>query len=557
MTKDEFLKMVKTLIDELNKEFKINNINVEYFRRVAPNGEEFKKAQYQQDFVQSKINALSDLVKLPAYARVQAMSEKEREEYIKDKIEELELQVKEIELKEDQAKNELANLKRKQDQLISKFGSVSENGKEKIINEGQPLIYRIRKYEEEDGILARYKKEKDELKNKQDKIKKMTLEEIKQHLSNEIQGSSDLKEEIKKAQVPFDEYSELLASVAPDPEKAQKMAELLSIYEFRSSPYNGKFYNALFEIKDIPDLLRQKLYKNMISFNPKTNELQEPDKVLEIVEDFEKQFKKEKDIFYKQFTIEKLSKLVDIKKSERFGTFESEDKKNNKKNQNVDMNFLQQHADKIGDGKLENLQHKVNLRNNLSKKILKFPTTKDEINNYNDEIKRIQKNIYYDIIRWYKFYSNSFLGLSFSQNNILEFDQSTLGDDLFRSQEALQEILEKCKKDIEKKEKAITAIKKKIPEIKEIWQQSNASYETEKTEIEQKIRDLVGEKYSKTEISSALMTDRENLDKIINAYGKIYKTGIIRQVLQEAQNQADLKEAELEETTYKPQGKKH
>ena len=44
MTKDEFLKMVKTLIDELNKEFKINNINVEYFRRVAPNGEEFKKA---------------------------------------------------------------------------------------------------------------------------------------------------------------------------------------------------------------------------------------------------------------------------------------------------------------------------------------------------------------------------------------------------------------------------------------------------------------------------------------------------------------------------------
>lgn len=139
----------------------------------------------------------------------------------------------------------------------------------------------------------------------------------------------------------------------------------------------------------------------------------------------------------------------------------------------------------------------------------------------------------------------------------MEFDQSTLGDDLFRSQEALQEILEKCKKDIEKKEKAITAIKKKIPEIKEIWQQSNASYETEKTEIEQKIRDLVGEKYSKTEISSALMTSRENLDKIINTYGRIYKTGIIREVLQEAQNQADLKEAELEGTTYKPQGKKH
>lgn len=347
MTKDEFLKMIDTLIDELNKEFEINNINVEYFRGVAPNGEEFKKAQYQQDFVQSKINALSDLVKLPAYARVQAMSEKEREEYIKDKIEELELQVKEIELKEDQARNELADLKRKQDQLISEFGSASDDKKEKIINEGQELNGKIREYEKEDGILARYKKEKDELKNKQDKIKKMTLEEIKQHLSNEIQGSSDLKEEIKKAQVPFDEYSKLLASVAPDPEKAQKMAELLSSYEFRSSAHEARIsnlYNALFGIKEVPDLLRQKLYNNKISFNPKTNELQEPDKVLEIVEDFEKQFKKEKDIFYKQFTIEKLSKLVDIKKSGRFGTFgytygyfESKDKKN----QNVDMNFLQ------------------------------------------------------------------------------------------------------------------------------------------------------------------------------------------------------------------------
>ena len=53
------------------------------------------------------------------------------------------------------------------------------------------------------------------------------------------------------------------------------------------------------------------------------------------------------------------------------------------------------------------------------------------------------------------------------------------------------------------------------------------------------------------------MSDR---GKIINTYGRIYKTDIIRQVLKEAQNQADLKEAELEEeTTYKQtsQGKKH
>lgn len=518
MTKEEFLSMLNSEIENLEKDYQSTRQRVEYFRSINSRGKEVQEAEYQLKMVQQKVNALRRLVTLPAYARIQAMSDAEIEEYKKGKIEELELKIKEIQAREEQEKAKLSQLKVEQDQLIAQFGSLSGSERERAIYRGQQLTAEISRYDINNqwGVFAELKREIDKVRKQQEQIKAMTSQEIKQQLSSEMKESHDLAQIIEWTRIPIYASTELEASVASDPEKAQQMANLLTYYRNLSdqqSEISGRVHLGY----GLPKVLEKKLTEYSYYHNSIFRGLDTPDKLMEIVQQFEGSFEQAKVSFNEQFTEQKLSKLV----GREYGMDSSE----------VDMRFLQQHTDKLGDGELDHLQSLVEQRNKLSKKIFKTRNTKWEIENLNNRIKQEQSKIYKEIIGWYESQSKALLGIDYGVR--------------FFDLEALQYSLKRCKEDIGRSEQAITEVKESIQKAKAKMEQQRQYYETEKTKIAQQIRALGGEKHKETDIPYESNIANDNLQRIANAQNRVYQRDIVDRVQQEAQNQANTKEAEL------------
>ena len=159
MTKEEFTSMLNTELESLKKEYQLARQRVEYFVEVKPTGKEFQEAVYQLKIVCQKGKALQSLVTLPAYSRIQAMSDAEIEEYKESKIEELELKIREIQAREEQAKAKLSQLKAEQEQLIAQFGNLSGNEREMVIYRGRQLTEEISRYDVNNrwGVFAKLK----------------------------------------------------------------------------------------------------------------------------------------------------------------------------------------------------------------------------------------------------------------------------------------------------------------------------------------------------------------------------------------------------------------
>lgn len=520
MTKEEFLSMLNSELENLEKDYKTAIQRADYFRMVDSRGTEFQEADYQLNIVQAKINALRNLVNLPAYARIQAMSDVEIEEYKKGKTEELELKVKEFQAREEQEKAKLSQLKAEQDQLVAQFGSLSGSERDSAIYRGQQLTEEIRRYDVNNkwGVFADIKSKIDEVRKQQEEIQTMTSQAIKQQLSSEMKESFELAQAIERTRKPIDASTELSASVASDPKKARQMANLLAFYSSLSdaSQIKGRLYLPY----DLPKVLEIRFEHNY-HYNSRTHEVDNPDDLMELVQEFEKEFEQAKTSFSEQFTEQKLSKLV----GHEFGIISSE----------VDMEFLQQHTDKIYDGELALLQSLVEQRNELSKKIFKTRDTKREIESLNDQIIRKQDDIYEEIVGWYKIQSKDFFGI------FLGIKASVA----FNNLEALQDSLKRCKEDIVYSEQAITKVKERIQEEKAKMEQQRQSNEARKAEIAQQIRALGGEEHKETDIPYASDRADYNLEDIVRGQGIVYHRDVINRVQQEAQNQADIREAEL------------
>ena len=517
MTKDEFLSMLNEELENLDQEYKTTSQKVEYFRTINSSGKELRETEYQLQALAQKNYTLGELVTLPAYARVQVMSDIEIGEYKKEKVEELELKIKEIESKEKQETAKLSQLKSEQEQLIIQCGGLTGNERDRAIYRGQQLSEEISRYDinNQYGVFASLKKEKEEIRKQQELIKNMSSQEIKQQLSQKIKNSYTLAQRVEWTKNPIDEFIELQASVAADPEKAQQMANLLTAYKQLSNEQqkiSGKLYLGY----GLPKSLEKDLTKYSYNYDSSTNEVFKPDKLMEIVQEFVGLFEQAKANFNEQFTEQKLSKLV----GKEYGIESSE----------VDIDFLKQHTDKLVDGELEHLQSLVEQRNKLLKKIFKTKDTKWEIENLNNKIKQEQSTIYGEIIGWYKSRSKDLLGITYGLN--------------FVNLEILQDSLKSCKKDIDRSEQSINEVKEEIQKAKVEMEQKRQNYETKKTELAQRIRALGGEKYKETKISPSIDV-KNNLSSIANAQRIVYEREIVNRVQQEAQKQADIREAEL------------
>ena len=181
MTKEEFLSMLNIELENLEMQYQIARKRVDYFRELNSRGKEFQEAEYQFKMVQRNLNALRRLVTLPAYARIQAMSDAEIEYYKKGKIEELELKIKEIQAREIQEKAKLSQLKAEQDQLMAQFGSLSDSERDRAIYRGQQLSTEISRYDVNNqwGVFADITREIDEVRKQQVQIESLNSQQNK------------------------------------------------------------------------------------------------------------------------------------------------------------------------------------------------------------------------------------------------------------------------------------------------------------------------------------------------------------------------------------------
>lgn len=534
MTKDEFLSMLDSELENLEKEYHaVRERNLHLLRNNIKDSE-YQETLYQEKIYQIKCRNLYGLVGLPAYARIQAMSDVEIEEYKKSKIEELELKVEEIESREKQEKAKFYQLKAEQTQILSQLGANPFNGRDTRIYRSQELSAEISRYDINNpyGKFAKIKRELEEVRKQQEKIKAATSQEIKQQLSAKIERNYDLEQRVENSKKPINNYREVLASVSSDSKKAQQVSNLLEHYRQLSNEQN-QVIKEIYLDRGLPYELESKLYaeygssyeirkeierKSELKTNEATNV---SDRLIKTVNEFEGSFEQAKKSFTEQFTEQKLFKLAD----KEYGVDSSK----------VDIDFLQQHNDKLGSGKLSHLESIVKQRDKLSKKIFKTRNTKHKIESLNYQIKQEQSDIYREIIGWYKSQCNAILGI---RDGIK-----------FYSLEALKNSLEDCKKDITRSERAIIEVKERIQKSKSKVE----DYETRKNETIQQIKILGGEKYKEIDINlsenpydlDSMYIEDMGLNTIANSSAYIHEREFVNKVQQEAQNQADIREAEL------------
>lgn len=440
MSNEEFLNMIKNEIQKAHEKSKKGYEHVEMLKRIDPNSEQSKGADYYYMKDTCNSRALEGIENLPAYTRINVMSEVELEELRKQK----------------------------------------------------PEFY------------------------------SMTSDEIKIALKNAVPNSYFYGEMIEKAKEPISEFTALEAEASLTSERAYQLAGLMTQHKIISDSQmqikgraNCSYY--------LPEPLQEKL-KHSSYYDYATGYVSNPDRLMETVQEIERTFEEAKITFDTQFTREKLYRLME----------ESSDVKFTVKSR---TEALKLHADKLDASALENLQNLVERRDKLSKKIFKGKKTKQEIESLNTQIEQEQSKMCQEIRNWY--YSQAE-----KLQNILGINYASIR---FSNSQTVEEYLKSCIEKIEKSSSEIADLKSNIQKAKEEMEQQYQNYEAQKNDIIMQIKACGGENFKNINIDGIRFSNNlnDNLNSIASAPSYINQQSLINEVMQEAQRQADIKEAEL------------
>ena len=526
MTKEEFLSMVDKEIDNLEQEkeayaSKLIDYETEKGKssQFMTDDPEWKRINYLREVVDRKIFYLNEHLHQPAYERVQVMSDLEIEKYKQTKIEGLELEIKEIEVQRKEAEEELKKLTEEQSKLIMKGENLTQNEE---IRKTELLI-------QIDGLTKKFAEFENEMqndRNRKEQIKGMSSEEVKKQMISKINGNYQRK----AAQKPSSEFEKLQAEVAKDPEKAQQMARLMTRYA-KLNEQQVRVQMDLPILKNM-DSKSSQIAKNIMSRNG-YQRLINPDnendfkKGIEVINRVEKGFEQAKKEFETQFTEEKLSKIT--------RTWEERHDKTD--NYEVDVEFLKLHQDKIPKNEFNLLMDRIETRKRLQKKLIKTKKTKNDIDTCNYHIQNEQERIYREIEDWYRDKLDSWECYGMN-SKISFFDPEDLAAEL-----------ESCKGRFGKIEQEFVDLKKGFEEAQKKAAQHNKGLEDRKNELAQQMETLGDGMYKDTIKEQQYMsTDVEqNLKEIQSQSGFVYSEEMMNKVQQEAQKQADTREAQLRE----------
>ena len=529
MPKEEFLSIIDKEIENLEKELEKAQERVKYFDAIN-SGEEKSiysnkkdEARYRVLLVNERLNLIRNLVIIPTYVEIQARSDIEFEEEKKEKINELELKIKEKTAREELEKSKLAELNAQQEELILQFGkSLSKEGKSSIIQQGKDLKSSIIKQQD---LIESIQNEIFELQRSQGQIRIKAPQEIRNELSNEILTHVNYENWQSFAQIfnsmmhETPSVSEQLgAAVADDFDKARQMAQLVTKYLQCdvASVRIGNYY-------DLPEKLRKEIGNTLESsaYAAGYIEVYESDfpnlkKLEQIVTDYETSFAAARSNFAKSFSPLSHSRLFDG---------------DSVLPSHMTMEILQENSDKFSPEKWEHFQNLTTQINKLSKKIIKTRDVKEDLYKIRVQRDRELEEICKEIENWYK--QDQDTDILGKHNHV---DIGGIRREVNLANALIQ---------IDKTGKTIANLKEKILRVNEEMFEKKRTNDVMKKAIEQQIRNLAGPQFVDKEISISSDFLPDNLVGIAKASASVQAHELIDKVEQEAQNQANAKEAEL------------
>lgn len=499
MTKEEFATMLDAELEKLQEEYKINSHRYEFMKKFHNGSIDYNNSLFQKQITKKKLESLKKVITLPLYARVQAMSDVELEAEKKARVEEAELNIKAKEEEIKQAEEKLSHLNDERVQLIDKYeedGYAKGTWSDTLYYREQELCSEIHSYHFD--IIPKLEKELEELRKKPEEIKLMTNQDIKQQLLSKVKISNSLGENAKM----FENSDVFRDFTSPlEPEKLEQMESLLNEYQDLCNEQKtlGVDIGLPYEI---PNFLKNRLSSASGPFNEDGLE-----QLIEIVEKGEKVFESSKVIFDNKYIEQKLLPLLDRKHNVT----------------SDDIAFLQQFSDKIPESKFDYWKSLMGQRDALSNKIFKTLSTKRKIKDLdgklNLEISKMQESLVY----WHK----------------SEFYALYGGNLDFTNEDYLRASLEEGKKTAEISQSKISEYKERLKQAAVEFKQKNKPYEDKKLEIVQKVKELSGAKYEANDVNY------NSSSKLTDAYVDAYERATIDRVRQEAQKEADIREAQL------------
>lgn len=500
MTKEEFATMLDAELEKLQEEYEINSHRYEFMKKFHDGTIDYDNSFFQKQITKKKLESLKKVITLPLYARVQAMSDVELEAEKKAKVEEAELNIRAKEEEIKQAQEKLSHLNDERLQIVDKYdehGYAKGTWSDTLYYREQELSSEIHSYRFD--IIPKLEKELEELRKKPEEIKLMRNQDIKQQLLSKVKISNSLGQNAKM----FENSDVFRDFTSPlEPEKLEQMENLLNEYQGlcdKQKTLGGVNIGVPYEI---PNFLKNRLSSANGPFNGDLLE-----QLIEIVEEGEKVFESSKVIFDNKYIEQKLLPLLD--------------RKNNVTSD--DIAFLQQFSDKIPESKFDYWKSLMGQRDALSNKIFKTLSTKRKIKDLdgklNLEISKMQESLVY----WHK----------------SEFYALYGGNLDFTNEDYLRASLEEGKKTAEISQSKISEYKEKLKQAVVEFKQKNKPYEDRKLEIVQKVKELSGAKNEANDVNY------NSSSKLTDAYVDAYERATIDRVRQEAQKEADIREAQL------------
>jgi len=502
-------KLEEKLISEREEILK----KIEYYNQVDTESDELKKLKYQLALANDKIKMVKEIIDLPRYARYDAMSDTELEEYKRNRMTILNCTIDSLTYKINSEKSRILDLRMEQDDIATRYGATDKKEeKESFIKKGNNIKKTI---ENSNKLIQEYYKKQEEKIKERELFKGKSYDEIKDELKKSCNFNLSNLSKINIS----NSLIKLMASVADDYDKSMKLSNLLYEYNKCSSCTQTitieTFYTS---IRNLDDSLTGGRFPRFKTNDCTRDELNE---MYNYIQGLENRIEGKEAIFNRIFKKDKFLKLMDAK-----------DKKIN-----IDESFITYFKDELPyEQTIFNLKILVNTKENKEQELKKnrFIFNKHKI--YTDiseiekEINDLKEEIINNIIAFY----------------MKESRKLNLGEPSFKNINSAIKYLNDCQKYFDEQKDCLNNTLKLLANYSKMLTQKEQKQNQELSDIKEKIKELSSVEFNDGDLKSQEIS---YIGMISKASALDHRSTLIETILLEAKDLADKKEAELKGIT--------
>jgi len=532
MNREEFLNVLEVEIKKAETELNNANNREEYYGYIDKvkdddefnidllESDEYLNAKYLKKFYSKRIELLKEFKKYADYVKVQEMNAEEILKYKNNLLHNLKQQIEQC---KNDKENEIARLKKEEEENIELFSNASLKEKQSLIVKGKDIKSKINSYSKSSDLKI------ENLKIEYDKITNMTIEEFRIYALKNIDQNNYFSHMDKNVNT----LDLLMSSIAFDFRKVARMSNLLTEYSETINKKNDNRldFNILVNDSSIPEM--EEIFKKLgYEYENRNKDF------INLFEQYKKDFYSCEKEFYIYF--------IRIKDIFNYRYINIGSPKEDLKYYN-DNFCIYENYENLEDVDLQNFKKTLEETINLSKKIFKTNKTKEKIRNkccnLNTNLSELKycicKGLSLKLEKYKDIFGledvSNFFGKSAvkknEQGNVLYYyfdyiEYNTLElkiKNIFRQINNRRELIENVDKEIR-------------------YLQKSTKFLREKTEIESEMKELGGDIFINENIVFHPISEdpNKNEDYIIERANLMYLYNLIREYSKVSENNINL-----------------